>query len=493
MTTQRVLLVNLGLLAALGLGGCGRSPADLPEAAGKIPVTTFSQEARTAFQQGRELVENLRLTDARQHYQRAVEIDPGFAWAHLGLATTATTNSQFFDALGRAVELAPQASDGERLLIQGFAAGVNGEPDRQLELLQALVEAYPDDERAQTQIGNYYFLRQEWQPAADYLRRATEINPGFAPAYNQLGYALRFQGDFEGAEKVFARYTELIPDEPNPYDSYAELLLRMGRFEESIAQYRKALAIDPNFVPSYVGIGNDLMLMGDFDGARESFEKVESVARTDGERRQACTWLALAALHQEDHETAAAEARRCYAVAEASGDQGAMSADMNLLADVLMAAGRHAEARQAYEESLRLAEASNATDQAKAAARRNHVADLCRLALAEGEVETAAARAEEYRTAVAEHGIRFEILQGHELTGLVALERGDAGSALGELQQANPNDGRVMLAVAKAYGALGDEKSAQEMLERLVSFNTLNQAPQSYALARPAALAMLAR
>src|SRR6185436_13154997 len=93
------------------------------------------------------------------------------------------------------------------------------------------------------------------------------------------------------AEQAFKKYIELIPNDPNPYDSYAELLMKMGRFDESIKQYEKALSIDPNFVASYVGIANDHIFMGHHEEARKALAKLKGVARNDGERRQAVTWM----------------------------------------------------------------------------------------------------------------------------------------------------------------------------------------------------------
>ncbi len=470
---------------------CARTGGRAGGEADKIPVTCASEEARQAFLTGRQHQENLRATDARQDFLRAVELDGNFAWAHLGVAQTAQSASDFFAALAHAVEHAGHASEGERLLIQSFAAGVNADPGRQLTLLQALVAAYPNDERAHNQLGLYHFGRQEWDQAVLHLRKATEINPSFAPAYNQLGYALRFMGDYAGAEEAFQAYIELIPDEPNPYDSYAELLMKTGRFTESIAQYEKALALNPQFIASYIGIGNNLMFMGAFDEAREQFDRLTEVARTDGERRLARTWRAFSFLHQGDHESALEEVRGQFAIAEAAQDLVGMSGDLNLMGDILLDAGRADEAVANYRESVDMAERSNATDQAKEAARRNHVADLTRVALATDDIDGAAATAEEYRRQVEQHGVAFEIWQSHELFGLIALARGDFEAALDELSLANQQDARVMLAQVEALEGMGEKTAALEMLERAANFNTLNQAPQNYAMVRPRALALL--
>ncbi len=494
MNWSRGGLTALGLCLAVIAAGCGPAPEKAVEETGKVPITCVSDDARAAYLTGRELQENLRVTDSRQHFQRAAEIDPGFTLAHLALANTATTNAAFFEALARASEISGNASTGERLMVDANLAGVNGEPELQERLLEELVATYPEDERAHQLAGNFYFFtRQEYDRAVEHYRRATEINPDFAPAYNLLGYGLRFMDDYAGAEQAFQRYIELIPGEPNPYDSYAELLMKMGRFDESIEQYQKALDQNPNFVASYVGIANNQVLKGEFDGARETLATLESRARTDAERRQACFWRSLSYLHEGDPERAYGEIQRQYDIAAETDDLGAMSGDVNLMGDILLRAGRADDAAAKYAEAVELSDRSIATDEDKEGVRRNHIADLVRVALAQGNIDTAAEQAAAYRQQVEEHQVPFEIWQSHELDGLIALAKGEYQAAVEELQQANRQDARVLLAEAKAMWGAGEDENAREVCFQAAHLNALNQAPQNYAFARAEALAMLER
>ena len=254
--------------------------ASAARAVDKIPITTSSEDARQLYLKGRDLVEKLRATDARPLFEQAAAKDPGFALAQVGLANSAGTAKQFFDAVGRATALADKASEPERLLICALDAGAKGEPARQKDCLTKLVSACPDDERAHNQMGAYHFGRQDYAAAVAAYRKATEINPAFSQPYNQMGYAYRFQGQYQEAERAFQKYIELIPNDPNPYDSYAELLMKMGRFEESIKSYEKALAVDANFVASYVGIGNDRVFLG------QPAESAKDLREAPGDRAQ---------------------------------------------------------------------------------------------------------------------------------------------------------------------------------------------------------------
>src|SRR5215472_15192940 len=257
--TFRLLLISMMVAVTSALSGCANmgdstktasaSSADSGKGspAGKIPITTASDDARKEFLQGRDLNEKLLIQDSIAHYDKAISLDPNFAMAELNRSAVSPTGKEFFDHLQKAVSLSDKASNGEKVLILGTEAGVNGNPAKQKEYLDQLIAAFPNDERANFALGGYYFGQQDFPQAITYYKKATEIEPKFSSAFNLLGYAYRQNADYPNSEGAFKKYIELIPNDPNPYDSYAELLLREGKFDESIAQYRKALSIDPHF------------------------------------------------------------------------------------------------------------------------------------------------------------------------------------------------------------------------------------------------------
>ena len=476
MTKVSVIRTAVSGLVVCTLTACGAAPkVDHSVDRTKIPITTCSEKARDAFLKGRWLLENLRLTDAQVYFLKAVEADPDFALAHLGVATTAPTNQEFFDAYRRAVETSTNASEGERFLIAALEAAVAGQPEVQLAKLEALVALFPEDERAHYAIGAFqYGNQQNYERAISSLREAIDINPKFPPPYNLLGYALRNVGDYAGAEKAFQRYTELIPDQPNPYDSYAELLMKMGRYDESIASYEEALAIDPNFIASYIGIGTNQMFMGQLDDARSTFSKVEENARNNGERRQARIWTAASYLHQGDFESAFDEALKLYDIAAETDDRSAMAGDFNVMGDIFLRAGRADEAAEKYHAQIEMMQRSDATDEIKEATVRNQKYDLARVALWNANLDAASGLANAYREEVAVHNVRFEVQRTHELDGMIALAEGDMNTAVGHFEQANQQDPQIWLLKARTYAAMGDAEGARRACEQVINFNQLN-------------------
>src|ERR1700752_1221037 len=204
-----LLLLTLVMAATVALTGCAKADTSTskspvaantdPSAAGKIPVTTSSDEARKEFLQGRDLNEKLLIQDSIQHFDKAISLDPNFAYAELNRAVVSPTGKEFFDHLKKAVSLSDKASNGEKLLILGTEAGANGNPAKQKEYFEQLVAAYPNDERANFALAGYYFGQQDYPRAIQYYKKATELAPTFSSAFNLLGYAYRQNVDYPNA------------------------------------------------------------------------------------------------------------------------------------------------------------------------------------------------------------------------------------------------------------------------------------------------------
>ena len=470
--------LGLSVVGVFALGACGVGEhADRESGApveAKVVVTTASVEARDSFLRGRDLAEKLRATEARVFFEEAVTADPGFALAHLALANSATTAQGFFDSLERAVELAESVSEGERLMILGQDAGTRGDAAAQQKHYDALVEAFPGDERGHNLLGTFYFGRQEYEKAIEHYERATTINPDYSPPYNLLGYAHRAVNRFDEAEAAFKKYIALIPDEPNPYDSYAELLMKMGRFEESIANYEIALAKNPSFVFSLVGVGHNQILLGETGAARSTYRKLYDKARNDGERRTALLWTTASYLHEGDPQSALEQCEKMRAIAEASGDWASVSGDFVLEGDIHLEAGESELARGSYAASMKAVERADVNEDVKEAARRNQIFREARLALLEESMGVARERTEAFAGAVSERNLPFEVRRVHELQGLIALHDGDHASALAHLEQANQQNPRVLLEMSWAAESAGDLDRAREIAERAARFNQLN-------------------
>jgi tetratricopeptide (TPR) repeat protein len=216
------------------------------------------------------------------------------------------------------------------------------------------------------------------------------------------------------------------------------------------------------------------MFMGEMEEARAALAGLEEIARTDGERRQACTWAAVSYLHEDAIEEAMVEVQRRFDIAGETDDRAAMSGDLGMMGDILLSAGRAEEAAEKYEASVEMLKTSDATDDVKLAGERNLTYDMARVALERGDMAVASDLAASYREAVSVPNIRFEVQRSHELEARLALAQGTPEMALAELEQANQQNPRVLMLEALAYSQAGDMEAARSTCERVVDFNQLS-------------------
>jgi tetratricopeptide (TPR) repeat protein len=194
-------------------------------------------------------------------------------------------------------------------------------------------------------------------------------------------------------------------------------------------------------------------------------------------------------VHEGQTEKALAELGKMAKLAEADGDSATLSGDYNQMGDILLEAGQPDAAAAKYAEQLKAIDKASVPAEVKQAAHRNGRYDDVRVALAKGDLATAAAKTADYAKQVTVHQIPFEVWQRHELAGRVAMAKKDWATAVAELEQANQQDPRALFLLASALQAEGNTKRAREVATQAADFNGL--AP-NYAFVRGKAKRMLA-
>ncbi|NIQ76957.1 MAG: hypothetical protein GTN93_02405, partial [Anaerolineae bacterium] len=142
------------LLFSTLIWSCGQQSQDLT-------FTTSSPEALRLFMEGLEQNDFFYFEEARGLFRRAIEADPEFAMAHYYWALTATTAPDFQERLARAVELAENVSEPERLIILSTHAGNEDNAALARQRLEEVVQLLPRSKRAHTILGTYYYGQQE--------------------------------------------------------------------------------------------------------------------------------------------------------------------------------------------------------------------------------------------------------------------------------------------------------------------------------------------
>jgi tetratricopeptide (TPR) repeat protein len=242
-----------------------------------VTVTAKTPAAAAAFMSGRDLADNLRVTESQAQFRKALALDPDFALAaaYLGATMPGAEGDALID---HAVVVSAKLPENERMLVQAIAAGRHGDENQVVSLRRKLAEMAPADWHVQFELGQQMIGARKWDEAAAAFQKAVSLNPKAGSAYNSLGYAQLAQNRPEDAIVAFKKYAEINPTEPNAADSLGEAFVRAGRFEEAEVAFNHALTISPEFFPAWEGIAKSKAMRGDWAGSAQAMDKARAAA-----------------------------------------------------------------------------------------------------------------------------------------------------------------------------------------------------------------------
>ena len=214
------------------------------------------------------------------YFRKAIEADPGYALAYVGLADS----YNFLGAFGIAI-LSPD-------------------------------EAMPKAKSA--------------------ALKALEDDDSLSEAHASLAFVeLYYEWDWAGAEKSFRRAIELNPNYAPAYQWYSHLLMSGGRTSDAIVAAKRAAEIDPLSLPAVLNVGWQYHWAREYDSAVEQLRRVLQI---NANFEQAHWALGLAYVGQAKMEEAVAELQKAIALS------GGNSVYVAGLGDAYALGGNKAEA-----------------------------------------------------------------------------------------------------------------------------------------------------
>ncbi|MFL5738710.1 MAG: adenylate/guanylate cyclase domain-containing protein [Flavisolibacter sp.] len=186
-----------------------------------------------------------------QYFQKAINIDPGFALAHVGYSDANLLIASY--GLLPPKEVMTRAKQSA---------------ERALELDPSLSEPY-------STLGYYYALFEwNWPEAKKNFLQAIEVNPGFAEGHIRYGwiYLACIEGKFEEAEKHGQTGINLEPLSSICYANYSLILHCAGKFKEALEACQTGIELDANSYLCHVNAGLTQMALQRYEDALSSFE-----------------------------------------------------------------------------------------------------------------------------------------------------------------------------------------------------------------------------
>ena len=196
---------------------------------------------------------------AIEYYRKAIDLDPSFAAAYLGLGGTYS-----FMAYQRRLNYAEGSLKAENLLAKSL-------------------ELDPNSSLAHALSGMIKFQFRCDRPGAEKeLNRALELNPNDMAALDYHSYYLLEMGRTDEAITEKRRVLEHDPVAVGTSSELGLYYLTAGRNDEAIEQLQKTLELDPNYPSALTRLGRAYANKGEYDQAVKYIKKAIAVDNTPG-------------------------------------------------------------------------------------------------------------------------------------------------------------------------------------------------------------------
>ena len=186
----------------------------------------YLQGLRCFHERQRSDFEDQGLLDARQHFERAVDLDDTLSDAYAYLAIIGSWELVQFVSKDSQKTL-------DMMKIQG----------RKAETLN------PENPVALIGLAAHYFFSGEHSIALNYAERAVQYNPSFALSFWWLGLIQAHLGNYSESESSALKTFDLSPIDPDLDKFFATLYfanLGLGKYEEALQAIEKALQYHPD-------------------------------------------------------------------------------------------------------------------------------------------------------------------------------------------------------------------------------------------------------
>ena len=195
-----------------------------------------------------------RWPEAERKFREAIEVDPNFADAAVGLGLALQEQANY-EAAGE------QFAKADALLSEA------GSKDRKFALANW---------------GETLRLQERYAEAEAKFKRALEIDPESSFCVNGLGLALQGQAKYDAALEQFAKAEALLAEAESEERkialvNWAETLRLMARLDEANEKFRHAIEIDPGFADAVNGLGVVLLAEGKCEDAIEQFAAADAL------------------------------------------------------------------------------------------------------------------------------------------------------------------------------------------------------------------------
>jgi adenylate cyclase len=147
--------------------------------------------------------------------------------------------------------------------------------EKGIEAAQKALALDDSNARAHALLGDFYWLKREYDKAISEGERAIALAPGEAVVHIMYAKNLVFAGRAEEAIPLFQKAIRLNPvGTTNLYLNFGHALRMTGKFEEAVSAYRKSIQLSPDNILTHVILTATYSMMGREKEARAEAAEV---------------------------------------------------------------------------------------------------------------------------------------------------------------------------------------------------------------------------
>ncbi len=479
MSLLRKLYMPLMIMAVVFVFSC-KSPEEskitFPE--NEIPVGATSDEALAEFMEGLKLYDQGDIMNARPRFRKAVELDPDFVSGQMYVTMTSNSARNFAENRDKYLSMRDKANEAESIMMDRIEASMEGNSARDLELIQSLIEKYPNSARAMAYLAGYYSGRDDVAKARETWKKAHDIDPDFIPVIRSLGSSYLFTSpkDLKQAENYMQLIVDKLPESSQAQIGLGDCYRAQNDLKKALTSYLKAAELDPENQVAHSKAGHANTFMGNYEQARQNFRDARAVSEfgTGSYNFEAYTYL-----YEGDHEKAlsfleeGAEMFDGMDIPESNKNQ----AKMGCASDCAMIAMHYDDAGHLKELVAMMKPMSEQFSQevnndiTTAYQKANmHYWDAIASAI-DGDYEAAAAKADMITAVLEPLDDPNKDRSYHRVHAFVNFKMGDYDKALEHMSKLDPDYVYNKYWMAKAYKMKGDEEKAMALFTEVVNDN----------------------
>ncbi len=437
--------------------------------------TTSSPEAYAYYAAGKWHQWNQDYRSSIDAFEQAIELDPEFAAAYVDAAESYTAlgyHYQGWKECQAAQRFVDRLSEQERLHLQGeFYRRSEKTFDIALKVYSRLIELYPDDSRANTNLGILHSRLGEWDLA---LERFAVNRQNQVKTWNlslEISQVNALQQDYTGAAEVLRAVSRESSDSQDTRFQLAWIFLLKGDYDSALDEVKRGRKLGSAYTLTRMQ-GEIYMMKGEVKAAEAEFNQLlqdpEPVAQLWGRKRLADLALLGGRFSQAlDHLN---QGLRLAADSKEMSWKYRLHLDM---ARIYLETGKATRAMQQCDAAWSIAVKGETMDLPRDAL---HYRGLCYLAL--NRMRDAQRTAERLRGLCEKGPVKDRMRYYYHLMGKIEMARKNPGQAVGHFVQAVellPSQGAPRLfsndhalfidALAEAYYAADNPIKALEEFE----------------------------